>query len=216
MGWLPTPLAFDHVTVRVRLGGKYYWFDPTISFQLGGIEDFYYPDYKCRLVLTDSSTGPLVIPLQAPGQVVAKEVFTIKDTHGPATLEVVTRFTGSFADDLRSEVNSNSKSDLQQTYLTFYNSYYEGTKVSDSLKIVEDEKEGAITTYEYYKIDKLWETEKGLNKAAFDGFLIATLIKKPKDHNRTMPIALTYPAHYTEEIQIHLPEYSHFKHQPTN
>ncbi|HEX9513993.1 MAG TPA: DUF3857 domain-containing transglutaminase family protein [Puia sp.] len=215
MGWLPTPLAFDHVTVRVRLGGKYYWFDPTISFQRGGIKDISYPDYKCGLVLTDSTTGPLVIPLQDPGQVVAKEVFTIKDTHGPATLEVVTRFTGSFADDLRSEVNSNTKSDLQQTYLNFYNSYYEGTKVSDSLKIVEDEKEGAITTYEYYKIDKLWETEKGVNKAAFDGLLIGSLIKKPKEHDRTMPIALTYPAHYTEEIQIHVPEDWHFEEQPT-
>ena len=211
---LPTPLAFDHVTVRARLGGKYYWFDPTISFQRGGLKDISYPDYKCGLVLTDTTTGPSMIPLQDPGQVLAKEMFTIKDTHGPATLEVVTRYTGSFADDLRSEVNSNTRSDLQQTYLDFYNGYYEGTKVSDSLRIVEDDKDGAITTYEYYKINKLWTTEKGENKAAFDGLLISSLIKKPKEHERTMPIALTYPAHYIEEIQIRVPDDWHFEEQP--
>jgi len=54
---------------------------------------------------------------------VAKENFTLKDTHGPASLEVITRYTGSFADEVRSEVNSNAKSDLQQTYLNFYNGF---------------------------------------------------------------------------------------------
>jgi len=61
MGWLPTPLAFDHVTVRVSLRDKYYWFDPTISFQRGGINDISYPDYKCGLVLSDTTTGLSVI-----------------------------------------------------------------------------------------------------------------------------------------------------------
>src|SRR6202040_1294716 len=164
---------------------------------------------------TDTTTGPSVIPLQEPGQVVAKENFTIKDTHGPASLEVITRYTGSFADEIRSEINSNAKSDLQQTYLDFYNGYYEGTKVSDSLKIEEDEQEGAVTTYEYYTVNKLWESEKGVNKAAFDALLISSLIKKPKEHDRTMPIALTYPAHYTEEIRIRVPEDWHFEQEPS-
>jgi hypothetical protein len=146
---------------------------------------------------------------------VAKENFSIKDMHGPASLEVITRYTGSFADELRSEINSNTKSDLQQTYLDFYNNFYEGTKVSDSLKIETDEKEGAITTHEYYTIHKLWELEKGVNRAAFDGLLIGSLIKKPKEHDRTMPIALTYPAHYAEEIQIRVPEDWHFELEPS-
>lgn len=216
MEWLPTPLAFDHVTVRVRLGDKYYWFDPTISFQRGGIKDISYPDYQCGLVLTDTTTGLTTIPLQAPGQVIAKEKFLLKDTHGPAALEVTTRYTGSFADDLRSEINSNSRSELQHTWLNFYNGFYEGAKVSESFKIEEDEKDGAITTYEHYTVNKLWEEEKGVNKAAFDGLLISSLLKKPREHDRTMPIALAYPAHYTEEIQIQVPEDWHFEQAPAD
>ncbi|MES1249793.1 MAG: hypothetical protein ABUL46_03870, partial [Chitinophaga rupis] len=149
------------------------------------------------------------------GQVVAKENFVLKDTHGPASLEVITRYSGSFADEVRNEINSNAKSDLQQTYLNFYNSFYEGAKVSDSLKIEEDEKDGTVTTYEYYTIHKMWETEKGVNKAAFDALLISSLVKKPKEHDRTMPIALTYPAHYTEEIRISVPEDWHFEQTPS-
>jgi len=37
---------------------------------------------------------------------------------------------------------------------------------------------------------KCGKTEKGVNKAAFDALLIGSLVKKPKEHDRTMPIAL--------------------------
>jgi len=56
---------------------------------------------------------------------------------------------------------------------------------------------------------------KGVNKAAFDALLIGSLVKKPKEHDRTMPIALTYPAHYTEEIRISVPEDWHFELAPS-
>jgi transglutaminase-like putative cysteine protease len=37
LGWLPSPLDFDHATVRVRLDGRVYWLDPTIPLQRGDL-----------------------------------------------------------------------------------------------------------------------------------------------------------------------------------
>ncbi len=202
---LPSAVVFDHCTVRVRLGDKTWWFDPTISFQRGRIEDIAYPDYKCGLVLTDTTTGITDIPLQDPGQVVAKEKFTLSDDHGPVRLEITTTYTGSFADDIREEVNNNSLSDMQQGYLNFYNGYYGGTKVADSLRVEDDEASGRMVTHEYYTITRLWEQEKGQNKASFEALLITSILKKPKESDRTMPIAITYPARYTEDIEIETP-----------
>jgi len=212
---LPSPVAFDHCTVRVRLAGKSWWFDPTIAFQRGDLTAIAYPDYKCGLVLTDTTTGLTDIPLQDPGQVIATENFTLSEVYGPAKLEVITTYTGSFADGMRDEMNNNSLSDLQQNYLNFYSNYYEGTKVADSLRIEDDEAGGKITTYESYTIDKIWEQERGQKKASFHALLINSILSKPRERDRKMPVALTYPARYTEQIRIQVPEDWNFDHTPT-
>jgi hypothetical protein len=203
---LPSAIDFDHCTVRANLNGKTYWFDPTVSFQRGGIDDIAYPDYKCGLVLTDTTTGLTDIPLQDHGQVLAKERFFMKDNYGPTRMEVITTYTGSFADDMRSELNNNARSDLQKQYRTFYNNYYKGIKVADSMKVEDDEQSGKVVTREFYVIDNLWDQKDGERKAHFDPLLIDRLLQKPDDHDRSMPFALTYPARYREEIEIQTPE----------
>jgi transglutaminase-like putative cysteine protease len=203
---LPSPVAFDHCTVRVRLGGKTWWLDPTISFQRGGLADIAYPDFKCGLVLTDTTTGLTDIPLQEPGRVAAKEKFLLQDMSGAAKLEVVTTYSGGFADEIRDQLNNNSLSDMQQEYLTFYNNYYEGMKVADSLRVEDNDTTGKITTYEYYTIDRIWEQGSGAKKASFEALLIHGILEKPRERERTMPMQLTYPARYREEIEIRVPE----------
>ncbi len=212
--WIPSPLAFNHATVRVRLKEKYYWFDPTISFQRGGIDDVSFPDYKCGLVLTDTTKGLTKIPLQDSGQVVAKELFTIKDIYGPAKLDVLTTYSGSFADDIRNQINSTNLAELQSGYLKFYNDFYKGTRPRDSLKIEDDEKKGIVVTHEYYTVDKLWSMENGDWKSDFDGLLIHSILRNPKEHDRKMPLAQTYPARYTEEVEVRLPESWNFHKNP--
>ena len=211
---LPSAVDFDHCTVRVRLGDKTYWFDPTISFQRGGIRDIAYPDYRCGLVLTDTTTGLTDIPLQEPGQVVAKDKFILKDEYGPAKMEVVTTYSGSFADEIRDELNNNSLSDIQEHFLKFYDNYYQGIKVADSLQVKDEDTTGKITIHEFYTIDKLWEQKDGERKAYFEPLLINNVLQKPQEHERTMPFALTYPARYTEEIEIQTPDDWEFEHKP--
>ena len=211
---LPSPFAFDHATVRVQLAGKYYWLDPTISFQRGGIADISYPDYKCGLVLTDTTTDLTTIPLQDKGAVVSKERFTMDSISGPARLEVITYYTGSSADDIRSDLNSNSLADLQKSYLKFYEDFYKDVEVRDSLRVEDDENTGMITTHEYYTIGKLWEGQALDKNASFSGLLISSILPKIKDKERSAPFALSYPLHYKEELDIHLPEGWHFESKP--
>ena len=203
---LPSPLVFDHCTVRVRLGDKTYWFDPTISYQRGGIRDISFPNYKCGLVLTDTTTTLTDIPLQDVGEVVSKEKFNLPDTYGAGKLEVISIYTGSYADDIRSDFNSTSRSALQKNYLSFYKGFYEGIKVADTLKVEDDEVTGKFVTREYYTIEKLWDQTKGVQRANFEAVLINSVMHKPKDEERTAPAQLAYPIRYTEEIEIRVPE----------
>ncbi|HEY4209199.1 MAG TPA: DUF3857 domain-containing transglutaminase family protein, partial [Puia sp.] len=158
---LPSAVDFDHCTVRVRLGDKTYWFDPTIAFQRGQIGDIAYPDYKCGLVLTDTTTRLTDIPLQDRGRVVVKEGFVIKDEYGPAKLEVTADYTGSFADDIRYDLNNSSLSDIQSSLLDFFDNYYQGIKAVDSLKVEDDEVTGKIRIRGHYTVGKIWEQKDG-------------------------------------------------------
>ncbi|MEI9908708.1 MAG: transglutaminase family protein [Bacteroidota bacterium] len=101
---LPSSKSFDHVTVRVQLNNKYYWFDPTISFQRGPVHLISYPDYQCGLVIHPDTDALTMIGKKEPGLVAINEVFDIPDMSGMAKLVVTTRYTGSFADDMRSGI----------------------------------------------------------------------------------------------------------------
>ena len=203
--WLPSATAFDHCTVQVKINGKIYWFDPTISFQRGAINDIAYPDYQTGLVINESTTGLTQIPFHEPGLSDIKEVFSIPDLSGRARLKVITKNTGSFADDQRSYYSNTSIYEIKNKYKDYYASYFDKITV-DSLTYENDDITGAFTTIEYYTINDIWEKEEGKKKLPFSSYVINGIMSTPSDKNRSMPFYLTYPARYKEQVEINLPE----------
>lgn len=203
---LPSTDDFDHATVRVLLDGRYYWLDPTISFQRGRLQDIAYPDYQCGLVLTDTTTALTLIPLQDRGWVASNESFTVDSLSGSARLDITTRYTGSFADDARADFNNSSREEIQKSYLDFYTDSYDGIKVRDSLRIVDADSAGAFITHEYYTVPKLWVRDESGLRATFDAALVRSILPKLKDKTRTAPFAISYPDCYVETLDIRMPD----------
>lgn len=202
--WLPAANIFNHTTVQVKLNGRIYWFDPTISYQRGNINMISYPDYQYGLVIAPGTTELTKIDNKEPGKVKVKEEFDVADMSGNARLTVTTYYTGCFADDTRSSFHNSSRHEMMKSYREFYASYYEDIK-ADSLTYREDDSTGAFITKEYYSIENLWELKDGEKKAYFSPYVINTLTKKPKDTKRKMPFAMAYPAKYEEEVIINVP-----------
>jgi transglutaminase-like putative cysteine protease len=203
---LPAPTNFDHVTVRIKLDSQFYWFDPTISYQRGDIKNIFYPDYQAGLVI-DAATDTLnAIEFRNISSVHVKEYFKVSAMSGGGTLVVTSTFQGSEADDLRNAFNSETISEKMTSYQKFYATYFEDIK-ADSLTFTDDDSTGIFTTKEYYSIPNFWTLEKsGMKKFSFSAFTINSVIYKPKEKERTMPFRLLYPAKYTEELVIDLPE----------
>lgn len=203
--WLPSPKAFDHVTVRVALNGSFYFFDPTSSYQRGRLLDISFPDYQAGLVITDTTSCLTTIPLQEKGMVRVKEVFDVPTMAGTAQLLVTTKYSGSYADDVRSIFHSTSLYEKKKDYQEFYSSFFE--KISaDSLTYTDNQEDGSFTTIERYTIDDFWGTSNSIRKASFEPFVISSILRKPKESRRKMPFELVFPAHYEEEVEIKLPE----------
>jgi hypothetical protein len=183
-----------------------YWFDPTITFQRGPIDKIAYPDYQVGLVVNPSTTALTPIPFHEPGSNDIKEVFKIYDMSGKAWLKVTTTSTGSFADDKRYDFKNSSLYDIKNKYKDYYASYFDKI-TADSLAYKSNDTTGAFTTEEYYRINDIWKNVKGKKKLYLSPYVIEGEMNKPEDKNRTMPFRLNFPARYTEEVEVNLPEH---------
>ncbi len=202
---LPSASCFDHCTVQAVIGNQMFWFDPTISFQRGNLRDISYPDYEAGLVVNDTTKSLTSIPSHEKGHTEVKEFFDIPDMSGLAHFKVVTRLTGFFADDARSDYDNNSLYQMKNKYKDFY-AYYFDKIVADSLVYQNDDTTGVFTITEYYTIKDIWKTEDGIKKFPVSSYVINSVMTQPADKSRSMPFSLAYPANYSEHIEIDLPE----------
>lgn len=202
---LPSLIAFDHTTVKVRLNNKDYYFDPTISYQRGPIDNIYYPDYKAGLVLTDTTTNLTTIPPHLNSREDVKETFNVPNMNGTSELIVTTKYTGSFADDIRSYFKTSSYDQIKNDYVKYYSTYFSKIK-ADTISLTDNDETGELITKEYYHINEFWGSSSTKLKVNFAPYVINSLIKKPKETERTMPYSISYPENYSELIEVNLPE----------
>jgi transglutaminase-like putative cysteine protease len=200
-----SPIAFNHVTVRLKFGDRYYWIDPTISLQRGKLSDISYPDYQQGLVLTDTTSDLTTIPIQNQGMCTIRETFTLFDMSGHAELKVQTINTGSYADDTRYMFRNKSISEIKKLTKDFYAAYYSNIKV-DSLSFTDDEETGTLTMMEYYIIEDIWKVKEPNYKINLSPYLLCSILHKPSDEHRTMPFELPWPAKYKEIVEVNFPE----------
>ncbi len=203
--FLPSASCFDHCTIQATINNKTYWFDPTIAFQRGPLNNISYPDYQAGLVVNDTTKGLSSIPFHEEGLTDVKEFFDIPDMSGIAYFKVVTKLTGFFADDARSDYDNNSLYQMKNKYKDFYAYYFD--KISaDSLTYQDNEMSGIFTTTEYYTLKNIWKTEDGIQKFPLSSYVINSIMTQPADKNRSMPFSMIYPANYTEHIEITMPQ----------
>jgi hypothetical protein len=204
MDWQPAACAFDHVVVRVKYGSDSYLLDPTLSYQRGQLADIYFPDYGAGLLLSENGSKMIPLAQHQSGLVDIQRTFQMPDSSGTAVLMVNSLYSGSYADQMRRELNNNSITALQKQFQDFYQRYYPHIRI-DSLLWQETGNNGTIQTSEYYTIPQLWLEEDGSRKIRFIPCVIEALLKKPPASERKMPFYLPYPAHYREELLAHLP-----------
>lgn len=203
---LPTPNAFDHATVKVVLGDQSFWLDPTISFQRGRLKDLYFPAFRWGLVLSDTTLALSPINPQGESEEDVTEKVTMDDLSGPGRLEVTTTYRGSYADELRTDINTSSLNEIQKNYLKFYSDFYKEVKVRDSLKMEDGAPDGSMVSHEYYTIGKLWIKDDLGIKANFNALSVSSALPEIKAKSRETPLAIPYPEHYKESLEIKLPE----------
>ena len=200
----PSPFAFDHVIVRARIDGRTYWFDPTMSYQRGGLDKYYDPPYERALELRDGVTGLEKIPLASAnsGRIVISEKYEGKNSQGPITLLVSTTYVGGEADRMRYELSRGSLSELSKTYLNFYGEENPSIKAEGLPQVEDDTVANKIVVKEQYLIDGFWKDRKH----NFYADRIYEETKKPNVTQRTMPMRIRFPVSIDHTIEVDFSE----------
>ena len=207
--WIPSGGAFDHCIAEVVCDGQAYWVDPTMNYQRGTLAAHYLPDYGYGLVISPYTTGLTTMP-QTTGipQTTTTEYFQVGKVGEQSQLKVVTVAQGRDADILRALLATTKHTDIENTDTHEYSEFYPGIKVSSPLEVEDNEQQDVFQTTEYYTIDKMW-TQPGQGvkyECDFYPSGFHSLLEKPVNTDRKMPLAMSYPMHQILRTEVTLPE----------
>ncbi|MCY7312721.1 MAG: DUF3857 domain-containing protein [Pseudoxanthomonas sp.] len=204
---LPTPGAFDHVLVKVRLAGRDYWLDPTRDTQFGSLGSVYQPDFGQALVLARGVRA--LVPMRLPGQPSSKrEVHTQFDTRGgmdrPARMTVRTTNESGAAEYMRGLLAREPHESIQKGYLNFYASDYPGIVSAGPLEVEDDRDANRLVTIERYDIAIFWakDAKTGVRTAVADAADMRSQLDVSKTPIRRAPMALEHPVDFTHITEI--------------
>ena len=205
----PSPGRFNHVIAKVLLNNETYWVDATFSLQRGSLKNRYNPDYRKALVLGDGSISLSDIPLKNFGKLVVNEDITLADfDNDSARLNVITEYTGLYADNLRSMVANTSMKNLETSYQDFYKKIYGKVTLVDSIHITDHAEENKIRVEERYRIEAPWKIDSANNNRL--SFTSSAHILKDKiiivNESRETPVTLLFPNELQYTISLKFPE----------
>ncbi len=206
---LPSPLAFNHVVVRAKLGGRIWWLDPTQSHQRGPLSARFFPNFGLCLLVKPGTTAltPIDPPRVGWPKMTMNERFSFNDFDQPVMLQVTTKAEGAGAENLRHWFATASRETLEKQYLNYYAAAYPHIENAKPLEIVDDTSNNVIQTVETYRIRDIWSPaeDKRRLECSFYARPIGDLLKKPATMVRKMPLGIGYPAHQIHEIELQLP-----------
>ena len=218
---LPTPYAFDHAIVRLALdeasardgGGRdqaVYWLDPTEDKQYSPLPELMQASFGQALPIDPASHGLETMPRPRP-EAQSHEVNLAfdfsKGLEQPAGLEVVTRYRGADADEMRATLARGSAAQRQKDYLNYYARYYPGIRSAGPIEAHDDTRANIIELREHYRLDRAF-TRGDDGRPAFrvrsdEMYRFSDALDSSV---RSAPLAIDYPEHVHQHIDVRLPQ----------
>jgi transglutaminase-like putative cysteine protease len=199
---LPSPFAFDHVIVRLRLGGKSYFIDPTVAQQGGTLLTIAPPVFERALVVDPDTRGlePIPRPIPEAPTTFVEESYDVRPEAATA-LEVRTLYRGADADDARADLADTSVADVERAQLNQYARLWDGLEAQGKPRVEDRREENTIEIRSSYKVRGFWTN----TPLALEAWSLADALQRPATVRRSMPLGLEHPASLVHRLIFRLP-----------
>lgn len=200
---LPSPFAFNHVILQIRLGDVIFWVDPTIVLQGGSLEDSFIHEYHWGLLISENTSNLIVLPetsIKMPTTIHSQFEILSKEE---ACLASSIIYHGSSADFYRRYFSSNGTQTIAKERMDITQRKYPGSTVIKPLTISDDRMKNILTITEEYQIP-LQKDEKDkllvVHSRALNDYFVVDI---PPE--RMTPYYFPYPLWVKEHIVITYP-----------
>ena len=208
---IPSPGAFDHVLVQLRVEGQTYWLDPTSPPQTGYLESISQPYFGYALVI-DPQTRSLEPMVRTQAMRYARSIRTTFDaTEGvgrPVHLTVKSVLKGLSAERMRNDMARSNLDELQRQYANFYAGYYPGIETEGQMEVEDAAEANLITVVERYRIANFWKKDgdNGQLVAPIKSPDLLSYLQDPDERVRDAPLALSHETLIENTTEVQLPE----------
>jgi lipoprotein NlpI/transglutaminase-like putative cysteine protease len=205
--WLPTPWAFDHVIVQVRIDGRSYWLDGTQTYQGTRLERLGFTPFG-KALPTETPTDRLVdviAPPEARSESQLVQTLNVTSYGAPTEMVMEQKYFGSYAEWFRRRIAADGLTNFLDTLQTEYGRDFPNISRHGDPTVADDPAGNVIALKQVFEIPKLFTYDKGRAKTSVYATSIVPVVRFPRTPERKFPLALPYPAAYNERIVLNLP-----------
>lgn len=210
-GLLPSPLAFDHVVVRARVGGRDHFIDPTRLGQLGALDRMGQGLEDALVLPVEASTQALLSVRSAHREALfANELverFRIPKFGADGSLEIEQTWNGLGAESLRIALPRLDADQRRNWLLGGYDRRYPGITLSGDPQIADDTALNRIVVTARYLVPQLAREFSGDWAMRFFPANFQGTFALPERVTRQFPVLVpSYPSTLTYRAEVHWPD----------
>lgn len=196
---LPSPLAFDHAIVQVKLSNKTYYLDGTRLGQQGRLDRMGQPYENSEGLVVAADTAALTT-IKTPNisdltRSEVSETAFVSELGGEGEIRSQSITNGLEAEGLRIFFQQVSRDRRQAAYADFVAKNYPGAKLIGDVVINDDRLNNVVTITMRFSVPKLTEEEGKLWYLRFAPTNLRDMIAPLPSSGRTSPLAMQYYPH---------------------
>jgi lipoprotein NlpI/transglutaminase-like putative cysteine protease len=205
---LPSPLAFDHVIMRVAMPGAIFWLDATRSHQTGTLAHRQSIGLGKGLWLGDTTATLTDLPPAYDELRMHVDDFirVVRFTEDPQ-LESRITYRGDLAELVRELLATRPIADIETQTDQAYLRIYPKIKTIAPLQVEDSQDDDAITLVQKFTVPEFWQfSDNSMLHAKIGFWSLIDPLRFPPMQSRRQPLAIMVPGIFEHRIVVQFPE----------
>lgn len=204
----PTPLAFDHVIARVRLGGDTWFIDATRAHQAGPLAARQAMLYGRGLVLAEGERTLADLPRPYEQEWMrVHDTLRVQAWRDAPVLESRITYRAELAEGYRNAVAAQGLAELAKDFAEPYLRLYHNARSLGPVTMETAADDDAVTFVQRYELPDYWQFQQERTLAgAILHWSPGEMLAGQRGPARTLPMGVFYPGVYRHTVSLELPE----------
>ncbi len=207
-GWLPSPLAFDHVIARVDIDGQPLFLDPTRNHQSGPLAKRQSIGLGRGLELAPGVAALSSLPKPYDQERMrVEDKLVVKSFAEPVLLESRIVYRGDIAEVMREAIATQGVVTVADAVSTAYVKAYPQLKRMAPPEALPVEGDDALALVQRFELNGFWRyADQRALTAELVQWAPVEMLLPPKMETRRQPLAFNYPGIVRHLVSLQLPE----------